>query len=90
VQTIILGRNFSRANGVLHTCCGSHGVLTTDTYAVEEESPGVTDDPAVLGDTPGSGKHEKTDKHDDSILDETMTTAQPITENTNKNLTCGC
>lgn len=38
-------------------------------------------------DTPSGCKHEKTDEHDGGILDETETTAHPITNNTDENLT---
>jgi hypothetical protein len=86
VKSVILSRNLSGTNGVLHTSCCCHGVLAANTDAVEEESPDVADDPTVLGDTPGSSKHEKTDKHDGSILDKTETTAEPVTNDTDKYL----
>ena len=87
VQTVVLGRNLPGTNGILHTGGRGHGVFTANTDSVEEERPDVADDPAVLSDTPGGGKHEKTDKHDDGVLDETMATAQPVTENTDEDLT---
>ena len=87
VKTVILGRNLSRADRVLHTGCRSHGVLASNSNTVEEESPDVADDPAVLSNTPGSSKHEKTDEHDHGILDETEATAKPVTNNTDENLT---
>jgi hypothetical protein len=87
VKTVVPGRNLSRADSIFHTSCCSHGVLASDTDAIEEESPYVADDPAVLSDAPGSSEHEKTDKHDGGILDETEPATKPVTNNTNKNLT---
>lgn len=87
VKTIVLCRNLSRPDSVLHTGSCSHGVFASNTDAIEEESPYVADDPAVLSNTPGSSKHQKTDEHDGGILNETKTTAKPVTDNTNKNLT---
>lgn len=77
VQAIFLGGDLSRSDGVLHTAGGSHGVLTTNTDTVDEETPSVTDDPAILSHTPGGSQHNKTEKHDDSILDQTPATANP-------------
>jgi hypothetical protein len=87
VKSVILGRDFSGTNGILHTSCCRHGILAANTNAVEEEGPDVADDPTVLGDTPGSSKHEKTDEHDDGILDETEATTEPVTKDTDKYLT---
>ena len=55
MKTILLGRDLSRADSVLHTrrCC--HRIFSSDTDAVKEERPGVADNPSVLGDTPGGG-----------------------------------
>jgi hypothetical protein len=86
VQTIVLSRHLSGSDSVLHTSGGCHGVLSSDTYAIEEESPHVADDPAFLRYTPCCCKHQKTDEHDDRVLDETMTTTKPITENTDEDL----
>jgi hypothetical protein len=36
--------------------------------------------------TPGGCKHEKTDEHDGSILDQTETTTHPVTNHTDENL----
>lgn len=52
VKTIILGGYTTSTNSVLHGCGGSHGVLSTNTDTVEEEGPGVADDPAVESNTP--------------------------------------
>jgi hypothetical protein len=49
----------------------------TDSNAVKEQRPGVADNPTVLGDTPRSGKHQKTDEHDGGILDKTPPAADP-------------
>lgn len=87
MKTVILGRDFARSDSVLHTSSRSHGVLASDTDTVEEESPDVADDPAVLGNAPCGSKHEKTDEHDDGVLNETIAATQPVAEDTNKNLT---
>jgi hypothetical protein len=57
------------------------------THTVEEERPGVEDDPALEGCTPTSSEHDKTEEHDNSVLDETPTTTDPVTDDTNANLT---
>jgi hypothetical protein len=36
VKTIVAGRDLARTNGIFHTGSGSHGVLATNTDAVEE------------------------------------------------------
>lgn len=87
MKTIVLGGNLSGTDGVLHTSSSSHGVFTTDTNAVEEERPDVADNPTVLSDTPSGCEHQQTDKHDDGILDETVSATEPVTKNTNENLT---
>jgi hypothetical protein len=87
VKTVILGRDLSRADSVLHTSSRSHGVLASNTDTVEEESPDVADDPSVLRDTPSGSKHEKADEHDDGVLNETEATTEPVTNDTNKDLT---
>jgi hypothetical protein len=50
----------------------------TNADTVEEEGPGIANYPAVLGDTPGGGQHDQTDKHDGRILNQTPTTANPV------------
>jgi hypothetical protein len=87
VKAIVLGGDFSRSDSVLHTRGCGHGILTSNTDSIEEESPDVTDNPSVLGHTPCSGQHEQTHEHDYGILNETIATTQPVTENTNKDLT---
>jgi hypothetical protein len=87
MKTVVLGRDLSGADGVLHTSSRCHGVLASDTDTVEEESPDVADDPSVLSDTPGGSEHEKTDKHDNSVLDKTEATAEPVSHDTDKDLT---
>jgi hypothetical protein len=56
----------------------------TDTNAVEEQRPGVANDPAVLSDSPGRGKHQKTDKHDCGILDQTPSSTEPVVQPSKK------
>lgn len=78
VKTILRGGDLAGSVSVLHTNGGSHRVLTTDTDGVEEQRPHVTDNPAVLGNTPRGSKHDQTDEHDDSILNETPATTDTI------------
>jgi len=37
--------------------------------------------------TPRRSKHEQTDEHDHRVLDQTPATAEPVTKNTDQNLT---
>lgn len=69
VKTVLFGRNTSRSSGVFHGSSCSHGILASNTDTVEEEGPGVTDDPAVQIDTPGCNEHEETTEHDECVLD---------------------
>ena len=87
VKTVLLGRDPAGTDGILHTGRCSHGVLSADTDAIEKERPDVADDPAILCHTPGCRKHYQTQGHDGSILDQTPATANPVTDNTNENLT---
>lgn len=81
VQTILLGRDSASRDGVLKGGSGSDGIFTTNTNRVEEERPGIANDPALQRKTPGSGKHDQTDKHDDGVLNETPATTDPVTNN---------
>lgn len=87
VQAVVTGRDLAGTNRVFHTRSGSHGVFTTDTDTVEEERPDVADHPAVLRDTPGGGQHNQTQEHDQGVLDETPATAEPVTKDTDEDLT---
>lgn len=78
VKTILSGGDLARSVSVLHTNGGGHGVLTTDTDGVEEERPHVTDNPTVLGKTPSGSKHDKTDEHDDGVLNQTPATTDTV------------
>ena len=78
VETIVGGGDLAGSVSILHTDGGSHGVFTTDTNGVEEQRPGVTDDPTVLGETPSGSQHEQTDKHNSSILNETPATTDTV------------
>lgn len=50
---------------------GRHGVLSTDTDTVDEERPGVADNPSVEGGSPDGGQEQYTDEHDKRVLNET-------------------
>lgn len=77
VKAILLGGNLAGADSALHTGGSSHGVFTTNTDAVEEQGPGVANDPTVLGDTPSGREHNKTGGHDCGILNKTPPTTNP-------------
>jgi hypothetical protein len=87
VQSVLLGGDLARPDGVFHTGCSCHGIFSSDTDAVEEERPDIADNPTVLGNAPGSCEHEQTEKHDRSILNQTPSATEPVTEDTHKNLT---
>lgn len=78
VQAVLAGDDLAGRVTLLHTNGGGHRVLTTNTEAVDKEGNGVADDPAVEGQTPRGSEHDKTEGHDDSILNETKTTANPV------------
>ena len=77
MKTILFGGNFAGANSVLHTRCSRHGVFPANTDAVEEESPGVANYPAILSNTPGCSEHKKTDEHDGCVLNQTPSSTEP-------------
>lgn len=87
VESVVASRDLAGADSVLHTRGGSHRVFTSNTDAVEEQRPDVADDPAVQGGAPSRSKHEKTDEHDDCILDETPAAPEPISKDTDQDLT---
>jgi hypothetical protein len=78
VETVLTCRDFARSGGVLHCGGGRHWVFPTNTDAVEHQRESVADDPSVQRDTPGSSEHEKTAKHNQSILDETPSTTDTV------------
>jgi hypothetical protein len=87
VKAILPRRDLSSADGILHARGGSHGILAADSYAVEEESPDVADDPAILRHSPCGSQHEQTNKHDDGILNKAKTAAYPVTKDADQDLT---
>lgn len=86
VQTILLGRELARGDGALERRGGRDGVLATNTERVEEEGPGVANDPALEGETPRGCEHEQTNEHDDGVLNQTPATADPVTNDTDNDL----
>lgn len=87
VKTVVPGRNLAGADSVLHTRGGSHWVLASNTDTVEEQRPDVANDPAVLSNTPGGGKHDETEEHDHGILNKTPAASEPVTDDTDEDLT---
>jgi hypothetical protein len=103
METIFPRRNLSGSGRVLHRGCSCHGIFSSHTNAVNEETPGITDYPPVQVQTPGSRKHDKTKQHDNGILNQTPATSDtgrslalharndemtiPVTDDTNENLT---
>ena len=85
----------------LESGCGGHGVFTSDTDTVEELGPAdisiaprpetshsrVADDPAVERSAPRGSQHDKTKRHDQGVLNETESTSDPVSLETDKNLT---
>jgi len=88
VEAVLFCGNLSGPDSVLHPRSRRHRVLPADTNSVEEERPHIADNPAVLGDAPCSRQHDQTEEHDHGVLNEAEPPAHPITDNTNKNLTC--
>ena len=78
VKTIFAGTYLAGADSILHTGCRSHRIFTTDTNTIKEQTPGVEDNPPILSRCPRSSKHEKSNEHNDSILDETPTSTNPV------------
>jgi len=87
VEAILSSGHMTSANSALHSRGGSHRILAADADPVEEEGPAVADDPAVLGHSPCSREHQKTDKHDHCVLDEAPSSAEPVTNDADGDLT---
>lgn len=75
VQAIVASRDSARANSVLHTRSGCHGIFSAHTETIDEECPGIAYDPAVLSHTPSCGEHDKTQEHNDGVLYQTPSSA---------------
>lgn len=75
VKTVLLGRDPPRSGGILHGRRGGHGVLSSNTNTIDEEGPGVANNPSVQRRTPRRDQHDQTQQHDHSILNETPTTS---------------
>lgn len=102
VQTVFASGNLARANSVFHSRRGSHGVFTANTDSVEEQRPNVANNPSVWGMSvrvyatwvrihtkckpPRCREHEKSEEHDNGVLNKTPSSTQPIAKDTNKNL----
>lgn len=80
VQPVLASGYLASAHSIFHRRGGRHGVFTTNTETVNEEGPGVADHPAFQGGTPGSGEHDQSQDHDESILDETPSSTDPVTD----------
>lgn len=86
MKSIFSRRQLAGCNSVLKRRGGSNGILAADSKAVEEEGPGIANDPAFEGEAPASGKHEQANEHDDGILNQAPTTADPVTNDTHEHL----
>jgi hypothetical protein len=53
---------------------------------IKEERPSVADDPAVEVQTPARSQHQQADEHDQSILDQTPASSNPVTNNADSDL----
>lgn len=78
METILFGRNTARSRGILHGRSGGHGIFSTNSDTIEEKGPGVADDPAIYIRAPGCNQHDKSEKHDDGVLNETPTSSHTI------------
>lgn len=81
MKTVLSGGELASSNGAFERRRGGNGILASNTKTVEEQRPGIADDPALESQTPAGRQHKQTDKHDESILDKTPTTTNPITNN---------
>jgi hypothetical protein len=79
VEAVLLRRNLTRSGSVLHGCGGSHWIFSTNTNTVEQQGQRIADNPSVQRSTPRRSEHQKTNEHDNSILNKT-----PSTTNTKK------
>jgi hypothetical protein len=86
MQTILLGRDSSRASCIFHSSGGSHGIFTTNADTIEEKSPAIAYHPTIKSDAPRSSKHKQTKEHNDSILNKTPSATNAVTQVTNQNL----
>lgn len=81
VETILLGGHLASGDSIFERRGGGNRVLATDTQRVEEQGPGIANDPALESKAPRGSEHEKTNKHDDGILDQAPATTNPVTNN---------
>lgn len=81
VETILLGGHLASSNGILKGRGSSNRILATDTQRVEKERPSIADDPALKSQAPTGSEHEKTNEHDDGVLNQTPSATNPVTNN---------
>ena len=77
VKTIFLGGDLAGTHGILHSRRRRHGIFATNTDAVEEQGPHITDDPAIQSSAPSTDKHDQTNEHDGCVLNQTPSTTEP-------------
>jgi hypothetical protein len=61
--------------------------LSTDTDPVDEQTPSVHDRPSAQASPPHGGQHDQPDKHDQGVLDQSEFPADPISFETDEDLT---
>src|SRR5947207_15324553 len=86
MQTVLFGRDLAGTHSVLHAGGSRHWVFASNANAVEEQSPDVANNPAILSDTPRTHQHDETEEHDGGILNEAPPSTHPIAENADQDL----
>lgn len=69
VKAVVAGSSRS-VGSRLESAGGSHGILASDSDTVNEERDGVGGDPSLKGGSPDRGEEDDTNKHDNSVLNE--------------------
>lgn len=86
VKTIVTSA--SRSVGSSLQCLGrSHGVLSTDSDSVDEERDSVTNNPSLESRSPNRSQENDTDEHDEGVLDESELATDPVSFNSDEDLT---
>ena len=71
----------------LHCSSAGHGILAAHTQTIEKQGNNVHGDPTLLSYTPHCCEKNCSNQHDHDILNQTPSSANPITNNANHDLT---
>jgi hypothetical protein len=77
VETIFASADSTRPDSILHARGCRHRIFASYADAIDEQAPGVKNDPAFLSYTPCSGEHDKTEQHDNGVLDQAPSSTEP-------------